>query len=188
MKFFLHNLINFIRNLNIFCINVDNHEKLLLQIKKGQGISTVIVIPICNSFMAVTLLFFLSVLLNNFRNLVIFCMNLDIDKFLTMEFFLIFCTELLFILTITLAGNVSNKQCYFFFHFQLYCNDLELNYENVTLEPYGILSVSEGVPFNLQHDGTVVFMYSVRHFLKVNHALYHRTYSIIKYTVNVLNF
>ena len=25
----------------------------------------------------------------------------------------------------------------------------------MTLEPYGILSVSEGVPFNMQHDGKV---------------------------------
>ena len=32
--------------------------------------------------MAVTLLFLLSILLNNFRNLVIFFMNVDIDQFL----------------------------------------------------------------------------------------------------------
>ena len=47
----------------------------------------------------------------------------------------------------------SYKNC---FYFQLYSNDLELNYENVTLEPYGILSVSEGVPFYLQHDGKLL--------------------------------
>ena len=36
--------------------------------------------------MFVTLLFFLSILLNNFRNLVIFCMNVDIDKLLLWKF------------------------------------------------------------------------------------------------------
>ena len=75
LSFFLHILINIFRNLNIFCINVDIHEMLLLQKKKGQGLNTVI--PLCNSLMLVTLLFFLSILLNNFRNLVIFCMNID---------------------------------------------------------------------------------------------------------------
>ena len=39
--------------------------------KKGHGINTVLVIPHCNSLMSITLLFFLSILLNNFRNLVI---------------------------------------------------------------------------------------------------------------------
>ena len=39
------------------------------------------------------------------------------------------------------------------FFFQVLSNDLELDYVNVTLEPYGILSVSEGVPFDLQHEG-----------------------------------
>ena len=87
LSFFLHILINIIRNLNIFCINVDIHEMLLLQKKKGQGINTVIVIPLCDSLMSVTLTFFLSVLLNNFRNLVIFCMNVDIDKLLLWKFF-----------------------------------------------------------------------------------------------------
>ena len=58
--FSLHILINNIRNLITFCINVDIHEMLLLQKKKGQGINTVIVIPHCNSLMSVTLLFFLS--------------------------------------------------------------------------------------------------------------------------------
>ena len=80
LSFFLHILINIRRNLNIFCINVDIYEMLLLQKKKGQGINTVIVIPLCNSLMSVTLLFFLSILLNNFRNLVIFCRNVDIEK------------------------------------------------------------------------------------------------------------
>ena len=75
-------MINIIRNLNIFCINVDIYGMLLLQKKKGQWINTGIVNPLCNSLMSLTLLFFLSVLLNNFRNLVIFCMNVDIDKLL----------------------------------------------------------------------------------------------------------
>ena len=82
LSFFLHILINIIRNLNIFCINVDIHEMLLLLKKKGQGINTVIVIPLYNPLMSVTLLFFLSVSLNNFRYLVIFCMTVDIDKLL----------------------------------------------------------------------------------------------------------
>ena len=69
--FFLHNLISIIRNLNTFCINVHIHEMLLLQKKKGQGINSVIVIPLCNFLMSVTLLFFLWILLNNFRNLVL---------------------------------------------------------------------------------------------------------------------
>ena len=59
---------------------------LLLQEKKGQGIKTVIVISLCNSLMSVTLLFFLCILLNSFRNLVIFCMNVDIDKLLFLCF------------------------------------------------------------------------------------------------------
>ena len=85
---FLHILINVTRNLlNIFCINVDIHEMLLLQKKKGQGISTVIVIPLRNSIMSITLLFFLSILLDNFRNLVIFYMNADIGKLLLWKFF-----------------------------------------------------------------------------------------------------
>ena len=80
-SFFLHIFINIIRNLNIFCINVDIHEMLLLQKKKGQGINAVIVIPLCNSSMSVTLLFFLSILLNNFRNLIIF----DLDLYFTVH-------------------------------------------------------------------------------------------------------
>ena len=71
-----------IRNLIILCTNVDILEMLLLQKKKGQWINTVLVFPLCNSLMSVTLLFFLSILLNNFRNLVTFCMNVDVDKML----------------------------------------------------------------------------------------------------------
>ena len=66
----------------MFCINVDIHKMLLLQKKKGQEIKTVILIPLCNSLMSVTLLFFLSILLHNFSKYVIFCMNVDIDKLL----------------------------------------------------------------------------------------------------------
>ena len=115
----MHILINNIRNLITFCINVDVHEMLLLQKKKGQGINTVIVIPHCNSLMSVTHLVFLSILLNNFRNLVIFCMNADIDKMLLLwNCFIIFWTELLFLSTITLR-RVSDKQCLFTF---IYCH------------------------------------------------------------------
>ena len=71
LSFFLHILIS-IRNFNTFCINVHIHEMLLLQKKKGQEINTVIVIPLCNFLVSVTLLFFLCILLNNFRNLVLF--------------------------------------------------------------------------------------------------------------------
>ena len=71
LSFFLHILISIITNLNTFCINVHIHEMLLLHKKKGQGINTVIVIPLCNFLMSVTLLFFLCILLNNFRNLVL---------------------------------------------------------------------------------------------------------------------
>ena len=55
--FFLHILISIVRNLNTFCINVHIHEMLLLQKKKGQGINTVIVIPLCHFLMSVTLVF-----------------------------------------------------------------------------------------------------------------------------------
>ena len=55
--FFLHILINIIRNLNIFCVNVDIHEMLVLQKKKGQGINTFIVIFLCSSLMSLTLFF-----------------------------------------------------------------------------------------------------------------------------------
>ena len=60
-----------IRNLNTFCINVHIHEMLLLQKKKGQGINTVIFIPLCSFSISVIILFFLCILLNNFRNLVL---------------------------------------------------------------------------------------------------------------------
>ena len=82
LSFFLHILNIIIRNLNIFCINVHIHQMLLLQKKKGQGINTVIVIPLCNSLLLVTFLFFLCILLNSLRNLVIFYMNVEIDKLL----------------------------------------------------------------------------------------------------------
>ena len=71
LSFFLHILISIIKNLNTFCINVHILEMLLLQKKKGQGINTVIVIPLCNFLMSVTLLFFLCILLNNSGNLVV---------------------------------------------------------------------------------------------------------------------
>ena len=70
-SFFLHILISFIKNLNIFCINVHIYEMLLLQKKKGQWIKTVIVIPLCKFLLSVTLLFFLCILLINFKNLVL---------------------------------------------------------------------------------------------------------------------
>ena len=71
LSFFLHILISIIRNPNTFCISVHIHEMLLLQKKKGQVINTVIVIPLCNFLMSITLLFFLCILLNNFGNLVL---------------------------------------------------------------------------------------------------------------------
>ena len=69
-SFFLHILISIIRNLNTFCINVHIHEMLLLQKKKGQGINTVIGIPLCNFFNVCNTSVF-PVYLNNFRNLVL---------------------------------------------------------------------------------------------------------------------
>ena len=52
-------LVSNIRNLIIFCINVDIHEMLLLQKNKGQRINIVIVILHCNSlnFLSVSLVF-----------------------------------------------------------------------------------------------------------------------------------
>ena len=61
---------------------------LLLQKRKVQGINTVIDIPLLIFLMSVTHLFFLCLLLNSFRNLVIFCMNVDIDKLLLLLFYL----------------------------------------------------------------------------------------------------
>ena len=60
-------------NLIIFCINVDIYEMLLLQINKGQGINTLIVILLCNSvnLLSVSLWFYLHILINNIRNLII---------------------------------------------------------------------------------------------------------------------
>ena len=58
LSFFLHILISIIRNLNIFWINLDIHEMLLLQKKNGQGSNTGVVIPLCNSLMSLTLLVF----------------------------------------------------------------------------------------------------------------------------------
>ena len=101
LSFFLHIFINIIRNLNIVCINVHIHQLLLLQKKKGQRINTVIVIPLCSSLISVTLLFFLCILLNSFRNLVIFCMNVDIDKLLLLwKFFYFSCLSCLIILLV----------------------------------------------------------------------------------------
>lgn len=56
---------------------------------------------------------------------------------------------------------------FFLFCEQLTSNDLKLDYYNVTVEPYGLLSVSEGCPYRLQHDGlysTVLafFMYGIK--------------------------
>ena len=66
-------MISNIRTLIIFCINVDIHEMLLLLQNKGQGITTLIVIPLCNSvnFLSVSLRFYLHILINNIRNLII---------------------------------------------------------------------------------------------------------------------
>ena len=56
-----------------------------------------------------------------------------------------------------LVPNFLVKNAFFF---QLFSNDLALNYVNVSVEPFGDLSVSEGVPFNQQHTGIVtVFEY-----------------------------
>ena len=49
----------------------------------------------------------------------------------------------------------STLSCDSSYFFQLFSNDLKLDYENVTVEPYGLLSVSEGVPKHLQHEGTL---------------------------------
>ena len=71
--FFLYILINIIRNLNIFCINDHINEMLLLQKNKGQGINTVIVIPLCNSSMSEVFYvegFSISLLLNCTMDLV----------------------------------------------------------------------------------------------------------------------
>ena len=101
-------------NLNILCMIVDIYEMLLLQKKKGQGINTVILIPLCNSLMFVTLLFFLSILLNNLRNLVIFCMNVDTDKVLLLWKFFNILNRAAIYIDHYLVG-VSNKQCLFTF-------------------------------------------------------------------------
>ena len=50
---------------------------------QGQGVSTIIVIPLCNSLKVVHNAFvFLSILLISFWNLIIFCINVGIDKLL----------------------------------------------------------------------------------------------------------
>ena len=61
---------------------VDIHEMLLLQKNKGQGINAIIVILLCNSLniLSVSLWVFLYILINHIRNLIIFCINVDIDK------------------------------------------------------------------------------------------------------------
>ena len=95
LSFFLYILINIVRNLNIFCISVHIYQMLLLQKNKGQGINIVIVIALCNSLMSVTLLFSLCILLKSFKNLVIFCMNVDIVQLLLLWiFFYIFLVYL----------------------------------------------------------------------------------------------
>lgn len=42
-----------------------------------------------------------------------------------------------------------------YFALQLTSNDLKLDYVNVTIEPYGVITVSEGCPYNLQHEGEI---------------------------------
>ena len=75
----------------LVCINVDIHELLLLQKKKGKGINTVIVIPLCNSLMSITLLFFLPILfflhilISSIRNLNTFCINVHIHEMLLLQ-------------------------------------------------------------------------------------------------------
>ena len=78
LSFFLHILISIIRNLNTFCINVHIHE-MLLQKKKGQGINTVIVIPLCIFNVRKTFVFPVY-LAYNVRNLVLLEFG-DLDLF-----------------------------------------------------------------------------------------------------------
>ena len=93
----------------MFCINVHIHKMLLLQKKNGQGINTVIVIPLCNSLMSVTFLFVLCILLNSFRNLVIFCMNVDIDLLLLWIFlYFFFCLYACMVLPLNIWLPLSN--------------------------------------------------------------------------------
>ena len=59
---------------------------LLLQKNKGQGINTtcIIVIPLCTSFnfLSISLWFFLHILIDNIKNLIKVCINVDIYKML----------------------------------------------------------------------------------------------------------
>ena len=112
LSFFRHILINIIRNLSIFCTNVDIYKMLLLQKKNGQGINTAIAISLCNSLMPVIL--FMSVLFNNLKNLVIFFMNVNFDKLLLLWIFFNILNRAALSINHHLAGGYL-MQCLLFF-------------------------------------------------------------------------
>ena len=112
--FFLHILISIIRKLNTFCINVRIRE-MLLQKQKGQGINTVIAIPLplCNFLMSITL-FFTCVfcLIFFFRNLVLLEFgDLDLIFKVTLALWNLIFYRKKFYAFCGGGGWVSNKRC-----------------------------------------------------------------------------
>ena len=78
--------------------------------------------------MSIALWFFLSSLLNNFRNLVIFCINVDIDMLLLLWKFFNILNKAAIYIDHYLAG-VFNKQCLFTF-FSVHASLTLLNKEH----------------------------------------------------------
>ena len=73
-------LLNNFRDLFIFCINVDTDEIFLLEKNKGLWVNFFRVIFLFYSKKGI--LFMLLILINNFRDLFIFCINVDTDVML----------------------------------------------------------------------------------------------------------
>ena len=81
MFWFLLILLNNFRNHFIFYIMADIDEVMLIDKTKGQRLNSFRVFSLCNSKKK-AFWFLLLIVLNNFRNLFIFCITIDIDKIL----------------------------------------------------------------------------------------------------------
>ena len=75
----LLNLLNNFRNLFIICTNVDIDKVFLLDKNKGLGIIPLELFPFV--ILETVIWFLLLILLDNFRNLFRFCINVAIDAF-----------------------------------------------------------------------------------------------------------
>ena len=81
--FLFLSLLNNLRNLFVFCKNVDTDKMQLLHKNKGLGVNFFRVISLCNSLNSFW--FLLLILLRTFRNHFVFCINIDTDEVLQLD-------------------------------------------------------------------------------------------------------